>query len=87
MCQHALESICLSLFGSGWIVSLAALKTSVPVGVIMMINAIFFTAQTALGVVMLKKVLKFIFRHGHVMPKDIVTLIFNQFNSAHIPLI
>uniref|UniRef100_A0A8C5F583 Secretory carrier-associated membrane protein n=1 Tax=Gadus morhua TaxID=8049 RepID=A0A8C5F583_GADMO len=41
---------------SGWIVSLAALKTSVPVGVIMMINAIFFTAQTALGVIMLKKV-------------------------------
>ncbi|XP_071764392.1 secretory carrier-associated membrane protein 3 [Centroberyx gerrardi] len=41
---------------SGWIVSLAALKTSVPVGVIMMINAVLFTAQTAMGVVMLKKV-------------------------------
>ncbi|XP_060948543.1 secretory carrier-associated membrane protein 3 [Limanda limanda] len=41
---------------SGWIVSLAALNTSVPVGVIMMINAICFTAQAAMGVVMLKKV-------------------------------
>ncbi|XP_075995636.1 secretory carrier-associated membrane protein 3 [Genypterus blacodes] len=41
---------------SGWIVSLATLKTSVPVGAIMMINAICFTAQTAMGVVMLKKV-------------------------------
>ncbi|XP_056154320.1 secretory carrier-associated membrane protein 3 isoform X1 [Lampris incognitus] len=41
---------------SGWIVSLAALNTSVPVGVIMMINAVLFTAQTAMGVVLLKKV-------------------------------
>ncbi|KAG7278188.1 hypothetical protein CRUP_002150 [Coryphaenoides rupestris] len=41
---------------SGWIVSLAALQTSIPVGVIMMINSIFFTAQTAMGIVMLKKV-------------------------------
>ncbi|KAJ3609588.1 hypothetical protein NHX12_024108 [Muraenolepis orangiensis] len=41
---------------SGWIVSLAALKTSVPVGVIMMINAILFTAQTTMGFFMLKKV-------------------------------
>uniref|UniRef100_A0A3Q0RUW8 Secretory carrier-associated membrane protein n=1 Tax=Amphilophus citrinellus TaxID=61819 RepID=A0A3Q0RUW8_AMPCI len=41
---------------SGWIVSLSALKSSVPVGVIMMINAILFTAQTAMGVVMLKKI-------------------------------
>jgi hypothetical protein len=41
---------------SGWIVSLAALKTSVPVGVIMMLNAILFTAQAAIGVVMLKRV-------------------------------
>ncbi|CAB1351280.1 unnamed protein product [Coregonus sp. 'balchen'] len=40
---------------SGWIVSLAALKTSVPVGVIMMLNAILFTAQAAMGVVMLKR--------------------------------
>ncbi len=46
----------LSLPLSGWIVSLAALKTSVPVGAIMMMNAVLFTAQTAMGVVMLKKV-------------------------------
>lgn len=48
--------ISLSLSLSGWIVSLAALKTSVPVGAIMMMNAVLFTAQTAMGVVMLKKV-------------------------------
>ncbi|XP_049458628.1 secretory carrier-associated membrane protein 3 [Epinephelus fuscoguttatus] len=41
---------------SGWIVSLAALKTSVAVGAIMMMNAVLFTAQAAMGVVMLKKV-------------------------------
>lgn len=41
---------------SGWIVSLAALKTSIPVGAIMMMNAVLFTAQTAIGVFMLKKV-------------------------------
>uniref|UniRef100_A0A3Q3XE05 Secretory carrier-associated membrane protein n=1 Tax=Mola mola TaxID=94237 RepID=A0A3Q3XE05_MOLML len=41
---------------SGWIVSLAAMKTSVPVGAIMMINAILFTALAAMGVVILKKV-------------------------------
>ncbi|XP_010766201.1 secretory carrier-associated membrane protein 3-like [Notothenia coriiceps] len=41
---------------SGWIVSLAALKTSVPVGAIMMLNAVCFTAQTAMGVVMLQKI-------------------------------
>ncbi|XP_053718188.1 secretory carrier-associated membrane protein 3 [Synchiropus splendidus] len=41
---------------SGWIVSLAALKASVGVGVIMMITAILFTAQLAIGVFMLKKV-------------------------------
>ncbi|KAM3596687.1 uncharacterized protein V6R79_019069 [Siganus canaliculatus] len=41
---------------SGWIVSLSALKTSVPVGAIMLINAILFTAQTAMGIFMLKKV-------------------------------
>ncbi|KAM9384870.1 LOW QUALITY PROTEIN: secretory carrier-associated membrane protein 3 [Pholidichthys leucotaenia] len=40
---------------SGWIVSLSALKLSVPVGVIMIINAVFFTAQTA-RVFMLKKI-------------------------------
>lgn len=45
-----------SLRLSGWIVSLAAMNHSVPVGAIMMINAIFFTAQAAMGVVMLKKV-------------------------------
>lgn len=32
------------------------MNQSVPVGAIMMINAIFFTAQAAMGVVMLKKV-------------------------------
>ncbi|KAG5264407.1 hypothetical protein AALO_G00253460 [Alosa alosa] len=41
---------------SGWIVSLATLKSSVPVGVIMLLNAILFTGQAAMGVVMLKKV-------------------------------
>lgn len=51
-----LSSVCLSLVLSGWIVSLAALKTNIAVGAIMMINAILFTAQTAMGVVMLKKV-------------------------------
>lgn len=53
--------LCFSLYFSsshfsGWIVSLAAMNHSVPVGAIMMINAIFFTAQAAMGVVMLKKV-------------------------------
>ncbi|KAG7225497.1 hypothetical protein INR49_027492 [Caranx melampygus] len=43
---------------SGWIVSLSALNSSVPVGAIMMINAILFTAQTAMGVVLLKKALR-----------------------------
>lgn len=46
---------------SGWIVSLAAMNNSVPVGAIMMINAIFFTAQAAMGVVMLKKVRRELF--------------------------
>lgn len=46
--------------------SLSALNTSVPVGAIMMINAILFTAQTAMGVVLLKKVntLKFVSHTG-----------------------
>lgn len=44
------------LLFSGWIVSLAAMNSSVAVGAIMMINAIFFTAQAAMGVVLLKKV-------------------------------
>ncbi|KAL6099601.1 scamp3 [Pungitius sinensis] len=41
---------------SGWIVSLAALNDSVAVGAIMMMNALLFTAQAAIGVFMLKKV-------------------------------
>ncbi|XP_077405613.1 secretory carrier-associated membrane protein 3 [Vanacampus margaritifer] len=41
---------------SGWIVSMTALKQNVAVGVITMINAILFTAQAAIGVLMLKKV-------------------------------
>ncbi|XP_040043732.2 secretory carrier-associated membrane protein 3 isoform X1 [Gasterosteus aculeatus] len=41
---------------SGWIVSLAALNYSVAVGAIMMMNALLFTAQAAIGVFMLKKV-------------------------------
>lgn len=41
--------------------SLAALQHSVPVGAIMMINAILFTGQTAMGVVMLKKVNTFFY--------------------------
>lgn len=53
-CSQSVYFLYLSL--SGWIVSLAALKTSVPVGAIMMMNAILFTAQSAMGVVMLKRV-------------------------------
>ncbi|MEQ2229538.1 Secretory carrier-associated membrane protein 3 [Ilyodon furcidens] len=41
---------------SGWIVSLAVLAKSPAVGVIMIINAILFTAQTAMGVFLLKKI-------------------------------
>lgn len=41
---------------SGWIVSLAALSKNKAVGVIMMINAVLFTAQAAMGVVLLKRV-------------------------------
>ncbi|KAL6461202.1 hypothetical protein MHYP_G00311680 [Metynnis hypsauchen] len=41
---------------SGWIVGLYALKKKVAVGVIMLMNAVLFTAQAAMGVVMLKKV-------------------------------
>lgn len=48
--------MCSFLRLSGWIVSLAALKSSVAVGAIMMMNAILFTAQSAMGIVMLKKV-------------------------------
>lgn len=41
---------------SGWIVSLAALRTNKAVGGIMMLTAVLFTAQAALGVVLLKRV-------------------------------
>ncbi|KAK5600353.1 Secretory carrier-associated membrane protein 3 [Crenichthys baileyi] len=41
---------------SGWIVSLAVLAKSPAVGVIMIMNAILFTAQTAMGVFLLKKI-------------------------------
>ncbi|XP_013868609.1 secretory carrier-associated membrane protein 3 [Austrofundulus limnaeus] len=41
---------------SGWIVSLAALSKSTAVGAIMIINAICFSAQTAMGVVLMKKI-------------------------------
>ncbi|XP_058260991.1 secretory carrier-associated membrane protein 3 isoform X2 [Hemibagrus wyckioides] len=41
---------------SGWIVGLAALKTNTAVGVIMLLNALVFTGQAAMGVVLLKKV-------------------------------
>ncbi|XP_051527777.1 secretory carrier-associated membrane protein 3 [Myxocyprinus asiaticus] len=41
---------------SGWIVSLAALKVSKAVAVIMILNSVLFTGQTAMGVVLLKKV-------------------------------
>ncbi|TRY65115.1 hypothetical protein DNTS_009670 [Danionella cerebrum] len=41
---------------SGWIVSLAALAKNKAVGVIMMMNAVLFTAQAAMGVVLLKRV-------------------------------
>lgn len=41
---------------SGWIVSLTALKANSGVGAIMMINSILFTAEAALGVILLKKV-------------------------------
>ncbi|XP_073677767.1 secretory carrier-associated membrane protein 3 [Garra rufa] len=41
---------------SGWIVSLAALTKNKAVGGIMIINAVLFTAQAAMGVVLLKRV-------------------------------
>ncbi|XP_062867043.1 secretory carrier-associated membrane protein 3 [Trichomycterus rosablanca] len=41
---------------SGWIVSLATLRTNTGVGVIMILNSLVLTAQAALGVVLLKKV-------------------------------
>ncbi|XP_026858126.2 secretory carrier-associated membrane protein 3 [Electrophorus electricus] len=41
---------------SGWIVALGALNRNMAVGVIMLLNAVAFTAQAAMGVVMLKKV-------------------------------
>ncbi|KAK2864543.1 hypothetical protein Q7C36_003697 [Tachysurus vachellii] len=41
---------------SGWIVGLAALKSNTAVGVIMLLNAMVFTGQAAMGVVLLKKV-------------------------------
>uniref|UniRef100_A0A146P7R7 Secretory carrier-associated membrane protein n=1 Tax=Fundulus heteroclitus TaxID=8078 RepID=A0A146P7R7_FUNHE len=41
---------------SGWIVSLALLSKSTGAGVIMILNAILFTAQTAMGVFLLKKI-------------------------------
>uniref|UniRef100_A0A8C1GFS8 Secretory carrier-associated membrane protein n=1 Tax=Cyprinus carpio TaxID=7962 RepID=A0A8C1GFS8_CYPCA len=41
---------------SGWIVSLAALSKNKGAGAIMMINAVLFTAQAAMGVVLLKRV-------------------------------
>ncbi|XP_051948874.1 secretory carrier-associated membrane protein 3-like [Xyrauchen texanus] len=40
----------------GWIVSLAALKISKAVAVIMILNSVLFTGQTAMGVVLLNKV-------------------------------
>uniref|UniRef100_A0A3P8SJM9 Secretory carrier-associated membrane protein n=1 Tax=Amphiprion percula TaxID=161767 RepID=A0A3P8SJM9_AMPPE len=65
VCVYVIMTIGIPGWGfSGWIVSLAALKTSVPVGAIMMINAILFTAQTAMGVVMLKKVNKCVYTQG-----------------------
>ncbi|XP_043994132.1 secretory carrier-associated membrane protein 3 [Gambusia affinis] len=41
---------------SGWIVSLALLNKSTGVGVLMILNATLFTAQTAMGVFLLKKI-------------------------------
>ncbi|KAI5621606.1 secretory carrier-associated membrane protein 3 [Silurus asotus] len=41
---------------SGWIVGLAALRTNKGVGIIMLLNALVFTAQASIGVVLLKKV-------------------------------
>uniref|UniRef100_A0A668RNA7 Secretory carrier-associated membrane protein n=1 Tax=Oreochromis aureus TaxID=47969 RepID=A0A668RNA7_OREAU len=41
---------------SGWIVSLSALSYSLIAGAIMMINATLFTAETVMGVVMLKRI-------------------------------
>ncbi|XP_022055803.1 secretory carrier-associated membrane protein 3 [Acanthochromis polyacanthus] len=57
VCVYVIMTIGIPGWGfSGWIVSLAALQINVAVGVIMMINAILFSAQTAMGVVMLKKI-------------------------------
>ncbi|XP_027892632.1 secretory carrier-associated membrane protein 3 [Xiphophorus couchianus] len=41
---------------SGWIVSLALLNKSTGAGVLMILNATLFTAQTAMGVFLLKKI-------------------------------
>uniref|UniRef100_A0A1A8JPS8 Secretory carrier-associated membrane protein n=1 Tax=Nothobranchius kuhntae TaxID=321403 RepID=A0A1A8JPS8_NOTKU len=41
---------------SGWIVSLAALRNSKAVGIIMILNSILLTAQAAMGVVLMKKI-------------------------------
>ncbi|XP_066531752.1 secretory carrier-associated membrane protein 3 isoform X2 [Hoplias malabaricus] len=41
---------------SGWIVGLYGFKKNAGVGVIMLINAVLFTAQSAMGVILLKKV-------------------------------
>uniref|UniRef100_A0A3P9KXF9 Secretory carrier-associated membrane protein n=1 Tax=Oryzias latipes TaxID=8090 RepID=A0A3P9KXF9_ORYLA len=57
VCVFVIMTIGIPGWGfSGWIVSLAALKASTGVGVIMVMNAIVFTGQAAMGVVMLKKI-------------------------------
>ncbi|RVE67171.1 hypothetical protein OJAV_G00115130 [Oryzias javanicus] len=57
VCVFVIMTIGIPGWGySGWIVSLASLRANKGVGVIMIINAIFFTGQTAMGVIMLKKI-------------------------------
>ncbi|KAF6715155.1 Secretory carrier-associated membrane protein 3 [Oryzias melastigma] len=57
VCVFVIMTIGIPGWGySGWIVSLASLRSNKGVGVIMIINAIFFTGQTAMGVIMLKKI-------------------------------
>nr|XP_033780269.1 protein FAM189B isoform X2 [Geotrypetes seraphini] len=53
---YVLQTIGIPGWGfSGWIASLAAIKKNLAVAIIMMIVALFFTATSVLGIVMLKR--------------------------------
>nr|XP_033780274.1 secretory carrier-associated membrane protein 3 isoform X7 [Geotrypetes seraphini] len=54
---YVLQTIGIPGWGfSGWIASLAAIKKNLAVAIIMMIVALFFTATSVLGIVMLKRI-------------------------------